>query len=172
MELGATVCTPKIPKCGSCPLRPHCRAHAHDPSGVTSYPAVPPKKVVPEYDVAVCCVRRGRDDYLMTQRPKKGLLAGQWEFVAVNLGARPSKEKALIPTYKQRKRAVDDRLSAECIDVASAESRRDVGVFTHKFTHQHHRMFVEEMIFQRGITILLILLRGGGCLLLIWTRVA
>ena len=26
MELGATVCTPKNPNCGSCPLRDHCKA--------------------------------------------------------------------------------------------------------------------------------------------------
>ncbi|KNC75288.1 hypothetical protein SARC_12183, partial [Sphaeroforma arctica JP610] len=28
MELGATVCVPKTPKCGECPLATHCRAYA------------------------------------------------------------------------------------------------------------------------------------------------
>ncbi|OIN90883.1 MAG: A/G-specific adenine glycosylase [Comamonadaceae bacterium CG1_02_60_18] len=26
MDLGATVCTPKLPRCADCPLRPHCQA--------------------------------------------------------------------------------------------------------------------------------------------------
>lgn len=28
MELGATICTPKQPKCGECPLRAECSAYA------------------------------------------------------------------------------------------------------------------------------------------------
>ena len=30
MELGATVCTPRAPRCGDCPVRPHCFAYQRD----------------------------------------------------------------------------------------------------------------------------------------------
>src|SRR5690606_25647203 len=29
MDLGATICTPRSPSCGQCPLRKSCRARAH-----------------------------------------------------------------------------------------------------------------------------------------------
>lgn len=51
MELGATVCTPKAPLCGECPVKQHCRARLRvgvapktvpsQPAGGCGLPAVP-----------------------------------------------------------------------------------------------------------------------------------
>lgn len=51
MELGATVCTPKAPLCGECPVKQHCRARLRvgvapktapsQPAGACGLPAVP-----------------------------------------------------------------------------------------------------------------------------------
>jgi A/G-specific adenine glycosylase len=74
MELGATVCTPTRPACGSCPVRVGCSG-AEAPE---RYPARPPPKQTPEEPaVAVLARRDGR--ILLARRPETGLLAGLWE---------------------------------------------------------------------------------------------
>lgn len=60
MELGATVCTPKSPKCARCPVRNACHAFKLDPSGVTNFPAPKKKKAIPEENIAVCVFQRPR----------------------------------------------------------------------------------------------------------------
>ena len=56
------------------------------PNTVESYPRKPPKKASKEENVAVVVVCRrgtaagGDSEYLISQRPKKGLLANMWEF--------------------------------------------------------------------------------------------
>ncbi len=75
MELGATVCVPKNPKCLLCPIRAHCKATAQ---GLTDEIPAPKKKVKQPVDrlCALAVVSRGR--ILMVQRPSEGLLAGMW----------------------------------------------------------------------------------------------
>jgi len=78
MELGATVCTPRSPKCDVCPVRLHCRALA---KGLQeSIP--PPKKSVatPIVHRRTFCIRLGRR-YLVEQRPPTGRWAGMWQFI-------------------------------------------------------------------------------------------
>jgi A/G-specific adenine glycosylase len=75
MELGATVCTPRSPKCTECPLTRQCRAKA---SGLeTVIPAPKKKKASPETHYwALALQRRGR--LYLRKRPAEGLLAGMW----------------------------------------------------------------------------------------------
>ena len=77
MELGATVCTPRSPKCSKCPVSAHCGAFAAEE--VEDYPIAEAKmtKAVEEFDVHLI-VENGKA--LVRQRPVKGLLAGMWEF--------------------------------------------------------------------------------------------
>merc|ERR1712238_17631 len=51
-------------------------------AGHAAFPTVPPKKAKREEVLAVAAISRGKE-WLMTRRPKKGLLAGQWEFPSV-----------------------------------------------------------------------------------------
>lgn len=83
MELGATTCTPKSPKCLICPVRGDC-------AGIGAperYPAPKEKKAIPSATVHAVVVRRdGR--ILLARRPEQGLLAGLWELPqAEELGA-------------------------------------------------------------------------------------
>ncbi len=77
MELGATLCTPRKPKCLACPLRVDCAGHAAgDPEAM---PVKPARKATPHYDIAAGLVwREGR--LLIARRPADGLLGGLWEF--------------------------------------------------------------------------------------------
>ncbi len=82
MELGATVCTPRSPRCLICPLRGVCAAAA---SGrPEDYPA--PRRRRPPVPVRALggVLRRGRPPrVLMLQRPSRGLLGGLWEIPSV-----------------------------------------------------------------------------------------
>lgn len=78
MELGATVCTPRKPRCGECPANPFCEARKMlpDPSVL---PRKRPRKQRPHHHVAAAIVRRN-DEVLIVRRPTDGLLGGLWEF--------------------------------------------------------------------------------------------
>lgn len=74
MDLGATVCTPRNPKCDICPWASDCRALAQ---GIAQeLPKKTPKTPKPTR-VGVVYVGRGRDgSVLLERRPDKGLLGG------------------------------------------------------------------------------------------------
>lgn len=79
MELGATVCTPRAPKCLVCPVADHCRARA---MGVQDRIPLPrTAEPTPHERRAVLCVRR-RGTWLIEQRPATGRWAAMWQFVA------------------------------------------------------------------------------------------
>jgi len=78
MELGATVCLPKNPKCGNCPLSGFCLGHQ---SGrATDYPVKAPKKKVPHIIVGAAVITNRKGEVLIAQRREKDMLGGLWEF--------------------------------------------------------------------------------------------
>ncbi len=77
MDLGATVCTPRRPRCPACPLRAHCQAHAQ--GDAAQLPAPRRRRPLPHFDVTAAVIEHeGR--LLIAQRPAEGLLGGLWEF--------------------------------------------------------------------------------------------
>jgi A/G-specific adenine glycosylase len=86
MELGATVCTPRVPRCTACPVRRSCRALAL--GRVDRFPPAPARRAGERVRQAyVLLTRRGR--LLMTRR-EGSLLTGLWEPPGVDVGrARP-----------------------------------------------------------------------------------
>lgn len=83
MELGATVCTPRSPRCGACPLEAHCRARTAGTVQERPVPRRAPRLRQVEFAVAVAVDEQGRT--LLVRRPEVGLLAGMWEFPATEL---------------------------------------------------------------------------------------
>jgi A/G-specific adenine glycosylase len=77
MDLGATVCIPRNPHCGVCPLATVCLARAHGEQD--KLPVKTKRKPTPHYDVAVGIIRRGKR-LLIDRRKPEGLLGGLWEF--------------------------------------------------------------------------------------------
>ncbi len=77
MELGAIVCTPNEPRCGSCPLSEFCATKRF---GLQAQ--IPSRRVAPSeiqvQEVAVV-IRRG-SRVLLVQRPSNGRWAHMWEF--------------------------------------------------------------------------------------------
>jgi len=77
MDFGATVCTPRAPRCATCSLQQLCYAYAR--GTVTERPACRRKKAIPHQRVATL-VYRDRDRVVLEQRGSNGLLAGLWQF--------------------------------------------------------------------------------------------
>ena len=74
MDLGATICTPRSPACGICPLMDMCVGRAE---GIAAtLPRKSPKKAKPVRRGVVYVGRRADGAWLVETRPQSGLLGG------------------------------------------------------------------------------------------------
>lgn len=119
MELGATVCTPRQPACGSCPVAELCRANQH--SRQSELPVMKARPKSPHYTVTAAVIWRS-GQVLIAQRPQDAMLGGMWEFPG---GKRQGRE-SLIDCLK---REILEELGVR-IEVGDK-----VGIFKHAYTH-------------------------------------
>ena len=73
MDLGATICRPKTPRCGDCPVRPHCAAFAS--GNPEAFPAPKARRERPHRFGTAWWTERDGCVWLV-RRPAKGLLGG------------------------------------------------------------------------------------------------
>ena len=74
MDLGATICTPRNPKCASCPLTDHCLAREN---GVAeTLPRKAKKTAKPTRRGTAYALFNAKGEILFERRPEKGLLGG------------------------------------------------------------------------------------------------
>ena len=78
MDLGATVCTRKLPKCNECPLKTKCRAYHADTAQL--YPTPTFKKKIPTKKVYFLIITNGNQEILLERRPPIGIWGGLWSF--------------------------------------------------------------------------------------------
>ena len=82
MELGATVCLPNgAPKCSNCPWQEFCLVGLH--GTWQQYPQKAAKKARTIEDKTILVIRTSRQ-VVLRKRPKRGLLAGLYEFPAMD----------------------------------------------------------------------------------------
>jgi len=117
MDLGATVCTPRGPACGVCPLAAGCRARQLGLA--TDLPARGPKAERPLRRGTAFVARDPAGAWLVERRPPKGLLGGMLGWPGSDWGDQP----AFCPPF-----------AADWQD-CGAEVR-------HTFTHFHLRLQV------------------------------
>jgi len=91
MELGATVCAPRAPRCDACPLGAHCRALAT--GRVERYPPAAPRRPVARVRRAVARVER--DGRVLVVKRRGPLLDGMWEPPGVDATGRESAARGL-----------------------------------------------------------------------------
>ena len=87
MDLGATICLPKTPRCLLCPLMQRCEARKNGTQELR--PVLKPKKQAPHHvHAAAVIIERGK--VLLHQRPADGLLGNMWEFPNARIEADPA----------------------------------------------------------------------------------
>jgi len=78
MDLGATICTPRGPKCGLCVWSASCVA-LHK-NAQEDYPKKQPKKPKPKRYGSVYFIEDGLGNILLKKRPAKGIFGGMFVF--------------------------------------------------------------------------------------------
>ena len=99
MDLGATICLPRNPRCLLCPLMEFCQARANGTQ--EQRPVLKPRKETPHYTHAAgIIIQNGK--VLLAKRPSKGLLGGMWEFPNGRVNGEPFEglESALETGYR------------------------------------------------------------------------
>ena len=117
MDLGATLCTPKKPACGLCPLNENCMARRR--GAAETFPRKPAKRTGKLRRGAAFVVLRADGHLLVRTRPTEGLLGGMTE----------------VPTNTWTHEFADDAALAAAPRLAGTQWRRVPGVVTHVFTH-------------------------------------
>lgn len=81
MELGATICTPRNPKCLFCPVNDYCKAYQK--GKVDKFPTAKVKTRLPHrHKYALVCVKKNA--LWLRQRGENEMLNGLWGFVLVD----------------------------------------------------------------------------------------
>ena len=99
MELGATICTPRAPRCGGCPVESACRARSL--GAEEEYPEPKPRAEIEIAAVAVAWIeRRGR--VLLERQHDDGPLRGAWDLPAARVGRGESAGRAIARELRAR----------------------------------------------------------------------
>jgi A/G-specific adenine glycosylase len=77
MDLGQTICLPRDPHCGDCPVAKYCQAQAR--GWQNKLPRRTPSRRLPHYQVAAAVIER-QGKVLLAKRRPEALLGGMWEF--------------------------------------------------------------------------------------------
>jgi len=93
MELGATVCTPKQPRCDGCPVRGQCAAHAE--GIVEQLPETARRPETTALHVVAALVWRRRRVLVTQLRDNAPRWAGMWQFPNAQRRTKETAEQAL-----------------------------------------------------------------------------
>ena len=91
MELGATVCLPRRPRCRDCPVTAECGAFRAGEA--EAYPRRLTKKTVPHVEVVAGAI--GKNGRWLLGKRDKGMLRGLWEFPGGKIEPGETPEAAL-----------------------------------------------------------------------------
>jgi A/G-specific adenine glycosylase len=114
MDLGASVCNSRRPRCGECPVAGDCAALAV--GAVDRLPQKKTARVVPERSTRLLVLEDAHGRVLLERRPPAGIWGGLWSLPEMALDADPAAH-------------VGDRFGA------SLAGTTDLPPFTHAFTH-------------------------------------
>lgn len=100
MDLGATVCTPRAPRCGACPVSGHCEAFRK--GEVAQFPEPKKRRAVPQlHRYALVCLRGNA--LWLRERAQTEMLGGLWGFVLSETEPEGVKLRAVQHTYTHLK---------------------------------------------------------------------
>lgn len=127
MELGATICTPRAPRCAECPLRSMCRARS---SGRINRIPRPARRVPVQTIHVTSLVMTKADQVLLCRRPPTGLWADLWQPPSLELDGRFARESEIAARAR------------ELAPGAPPPRLLRAGTFDHQTTHRRVRFEV------------------------------
>jgi A/G-specific adenine glycosylase len=127
MDLGATVCTPRNPRCRQCPWQLECAAYAAGTPA--AYPVTDTPRELPFQVIGVGVVLNEAGQVLIDQRLNEGLLGGLWEFP----GGKQEPGEAIEATIQ---RELQEELAIE-VEVGEA-----LITLEHAYSHKRLRFVV------------------------------
>jgi A/G-specific adenine glycosylase len=134
MELGATICIAKDPRCPRCPLAAHCVTRAMGRSAGTF--RTKKSALIRDIEWPLAILRQDRK-VLLRQRMHKGLLAGLWEF--------PGAERTAGKSLRQS-------LATQLAELSpTLQPERCIGEFRHSITNRKIRSLVYLIDFPEGM---------------------
>jgi A/G-specific adenine glycosylase len=123
MELGATICVPRSPRCGRCPVAQWCAARTAGTQD--ERPAKKTRSAVPAFRLGIAAVLDSSGRLLLERRPEGGLLGGMWGLPGDERAADEPAEHAAL-------RAAQHSLGGdEPLTIAG-----EVGALSHRFSHR------------------------------------
>lgn len=84
MDLGATLCTRRKPRCSECPAMDSCIAHRE--GRAAQLPTPKPRKALPQRRTTMLILRRA-GEVLLEKRPPTGIWGGLWSFPEIESDA-------------------------------------------------------------------------------------
>lgn len=135
MELGATVCTPRQPRCDACPLAGGCKAREME--ATDSFPRKAVRKFLPQRDMCAGLVW-DQGLFLIVRRPEDGLLGGLWDLPAASRRPR-----------EQRRRACGRGVAEQTGSRVRVGSQ--LAFVQHVFTHFKMHLYVFDCILADGV---------------------
>jgi len=138
MELGATVCLPRQPQCGRCPVRSFCRANRLNLE--TSLPQIRRSPNAQLIHRVAAVIRDQQNRVLLWQRQGKTLLRGFWEFPHFDLGDRELKSH---PEQRHYALLLEKRLGASF--GRGLRVSRSLCTFQHSITFRRIRLQAFEV---------------------------
>ncbi len=122
MDLGATLCTAKNPRCSACPLTTYCKAHQQ---GLTSVLPYKKKKSSLPIRQTTFIILQNKAKILLQKRPPTGIWGGLWSLPEIP-------EKASRSEIKQY------CLKQFHLQIKESEALKP---FRHSFTHFHLEIY-------------------------------
>ena len=119
MELGATVCLPRDPRCPRCPIAAGCEARKF--GSIRLQKRLAPKPAARKIDWPLALIRKN-DKILLRRRPDGGLLPGLWEIP----GGERKKSESLQAALRRHLAGLSERVKLESA----------MGVIRHNITNR------------------------------------
>lgn len=98
MDLGATICRRRSPRCQDCPWQQDCRAYNQGQQEILPMQQLGPTR--PHQLIAVAAVFKG-DHLLIDQRPESSMLGGLWEFPGGKIEAGETPAECVVREVKE-----------------------------------------------------------------------
>jgi A/G-specific adenine glycosylase len=130
MELGATICTPRKPRCGRCPVSGDCLARSRGTVALRPPPRQRPP--VPRFDIGTAALVAPGERLLFMRRPGAGLLAGLWCLPGAEIRSGESPRAAAAR-------------AARALGIGvRARDATFLGAVAHAFSHRHETYHVHR----------------------------